>query len=442
MTRRMRGTKRAMLLVFLLALGIAPGGASWAEDAKPKPDTPAPPEATGETDAPAAEGAEEPETKPEAPPEPEGPPAPENPLQGEVPLPATAGWNASLILDNDVGVWTVEVFPVFPQYGCPEVVGLDDNGRCHIMVSYSGRWTPVTVIHDKSWLGGLAHGDVDPRIEGAELYTGGKLGNLYQVVPHKNGVADARMIGRTPGFEIHTILAGDLDPRSPGKELLLFTRPGRLYRVSPTGPDGTFETTLLEELDGRYRDAIVIPGGGARIAAVSRNGRLKLLTVAANGPEWTTIYRDSMGKGRLSLRPATAGEPAILYTTHDDGRIVRHRERRAGGWESETIFLGPQGPRGIAAGRFHADPEVETVAVFGYSGKLQLLSRGPGDDAGWRVETLFVDRDKGHWLTSGELDGRNATRELVLSGYGRRIVLLSRPPGHGRPELIEEPEEE
>lgn len=30
-----------------------------------------------------------------------------------------------------------------------------------------------------------------------------------------------------------------------------------------------------------------------------------------------------------------------------------------------------------------------------------------------------------------EVDGRNGTRELVGSGYGGRIFLLSRPPGYG-----------
>ena len=49
----------------------------------------------------------------------------------------------------------------------------------------------------------------------------------------------------------------------------------------------------------------------------------------------------------------------------------------------------------------------------------------------WRVETVFGSDDQGHWLTVGELDGRNGTDELVASGYGARMVLLSRPPGYG-----------
>lgn len=199
--------------------------------------------------------------------------------------------------------------------------------------------------------------------------------------------------------------------------------------MTPTGPDGKWETTHLQDLPGRVRNAI--PFGDA-IATVSRTGRLALLRITEKGLQWETVYQAKMGMGRIAHDPA---RPNVLYTTHDDGRILRH-ERTTQGWRTESIYLGPEGPRGIAAGRFHADPEVETVAVFGYSGKVQLLSCK--ESPKWEVETLFEDSDKGHWLAAAEVDGRNATRELISSGYSGRIVLLSRPAGYGRSEACDE----
>ena len=38
-------------------------------------------------------------------------------------------------------------------------------------------------------------------------------------------------------------------------------------------------------------------------------------------------------------------------------------------------------------------------------------------------------------MLAAELDGRNGTDEILLSGYGGRIVLLERPVGYGRKEL-------
>lgn len=361
------------------------------------------------------------------------PRAAEDPARAEVRLESrSADWNASLLLDSaPTGIWTVGAYDVFPQYGSPDVVGLDDLGRCHVLVSYSGKWTPVTRVHDGSWLGGLAHADVDPRVPGQELYVGSQSGNLYQLVPLRDGRIDDRWIAHFPGREVHTVVGGELD-RQEGAELLVFTSPGGLWRVSPDGEHGRFRSVLLEELDGRVRDATLLPPdarGRRAIATVSRAGALALLHLEEGGPRWETVHQEPMGMGRLALRPAALGEALVLYTTLDDGRVLRH-ERGPSGWSVELVHAGPQGPRGVAAGRFAADPRQETIAIFGYSREVQLLTRR---ERGWDVETLFVDRGPGHWLARAELDGRNATDELLASGYGARIVLLARPPGYGRP---------
>lgn len=354
-----------------------------------------------------------------------------DPAQGEVWLEAVADdWRASLVVDNgETGVWTVMPVQLFPQYATPEVVGLDDRGRCLISVSYSGKWTTIATLEDGEWLGGLAHADVDPRVAGAELYVGGRRGNLYQIVAYPHGALDQRLIAHLPGREIHTILAGELDPSSAGPELLVFTRPGGLYRLTPTGPDGRFETVHIGDLGGRVRDALVLPvqqGRALEMATVSRAGWLKILRMGADGPAWTLVHAAPMGKGRLTLAPVRPGRGTVLYSTQDDGLVLRHERGTDGAWSTETVFVGPKGPRGLAAGRFHADPEVESLALFGYSREVILLTRRKG---GWESEVLFVDRDKGHWLSVAELDGRNGTDEILLSGYGARVVLLARPPG-------------
>jgi len=356
-----------------------------------------------------------------------------DPALATVRLPAGDGWEGSLVFDNgETGIWTAGVLNLFPQYATPEVVGLDDRGRCLILVSYSGKWTPMVLGHDGKWLGGLAHGDVDPRVAGSELYTGGQKGNLYQLTFHPQGAADMRLIAHLPGREIHTIVAGDVDRSFSGRELLLFTRPGGLYRVSPTGRDGTFETVHVQDLPGRVRDAVILPGPddeAPEIATVSRSGRLELLEMTARGPEWSVLYESAMGMGRLTLRPPREGEATVLYASHDDGRVLRFERSPSGTWTEEVIYRGPQGVRGIAAGRFCADGDVETVAVFGYSAEVVLLSRKGREP--WNDAVIFVDRDKGHWLTAAELDGRNTTQEIIGSGYGGRIFLLSRPSGYG-----------
>jgi hypothetical protein len=358
-----------------------------------------------------------------------------DPRRGEAPVPAENGWNGFLILDNEgVGVWSVASYQVFPQFGCPEVVGIDDRGRCHVMAGYSGRWMKNTVVDDGAWLGGLAHGDVDPRIPGSELYTGGVMGHLWQVITHRHDRLEPRLLHFFPGLELQTIVAGDFDASHKGSELLVFTNPPAVYLVTPDGPHGAFNVRKLADLPGLVRSAVVlppdVPGGVQQVACASRDGALRLLGLDGGAPHWTTVHAGEMGVGRVARWTPIPGS-LVLYSTLDDGRILRHEQPTGQKWKTETIFLGPQGPRGIASGRFHPDPTVESVAIFGYAKKVQLLTRGEG---GWTAETIYTDADKGHWIAVAEVDGRNATDELICSGFGGRIVLLTRPVGYGRSE--------
>lgn len=369
--------------------------------------------------------------------------APDDPSRHEVPLPAAAGWQASLVFDNEgVGIWTTGTLDAFPQYGCPDIFGLDDRGRCVLLSSYSGKWTPHQTVEDGAWLGALSRLDLDPTVDGREIYCGGQRGNLFQIVPRRQGGFDVATIARFFDQEIHTLVGDDLLPSRPGDELLVFTQRGETYLVLPDG-EGGFEATQIANLEARVRQALLLPhtaGERPWIAAVSRSGEVLLLRLTDEGLEQRVILSEPMGLGRMALRtPTVSDEALVLYVTRDDGLLLRLQGTAADDrWQRELVYAGPQGLRGVAAGRFDADPEVETVAVFGYSSKVQLLSRRAGSP--WSARTLFVDRDKGHWLATAELDGRNGTDELIASGYGGRIVLLAREPGSGLDGICTDPD--
>jgi ABC-type transport system substrate-binding protein len=365
-----------------------------------------------------------------------------DPKKAEVLLPTTSDWKASLILANDVGVWTVKQMNLIDRFGCPEVVGLDDKGRCIVLVSYSGKWTPLQTVEDGQWLGAIAHEDFDPRYPGAELYVGGKLGNLYQIYAHPEGGFDTRIIARFPGLELHTLALADLRPEQAGPEMLAFTVAGEIFEVYRNGPTtiSGFHTRAIGKLPGRVRELLVLTGEaaeGVQLLAVLRAGQVSLINYRSGVLSHRPILQEPMGFGRIA-RATRIKDREVVYVTRDDGVILRLEEQASGPWKRETIYAGPQGPRGITAGRFHEDPEVESVAVFGYSKKVQMLTRkGEGP---WSVETIFEDVDMGHWLSTAELDGRNGTDELLCSGYSGRIVLLSKPEGYGLKGVANDPD--
>jgi hypothetical protein len=359
------------------------------------------------------------------------------------PLVAADGWRAEVVLDvAPTGVWFVQPFDVFPQYAEPELVALDDLGRCWVIVSYGGRWTTYSTGADGTWLGVADLGDVDPRIRGAEVYAGAESGRVWQVVGHPEGVIDRRLVAWLEGRAIHSLVTGDFDPRRDGMEVLAFTEPAEAWLLTPGDPavDG-FEARRVAELSGRIRNAVVLDTAAERAASstpladrvllASRAGTLELwrgMSDSGAGAPTEVLAQRGFGIGRVAVRPGSTSLAGVAYFTYEDGTIWR-MAWSAGRFEpARQIHAGHRGPRGIASGRFHADAERESVAIYGYSREVQLLTR-PASGAGpWEVETLFVDADKGHGLAAVELDGRNDTDELVLCGYSGRVVLLARRP--------------
>ncbi|MHC4924992.1 MAG: hypothetical protein ACYTG4_13105 [Planctomycetota bacterium] len=318
-----------------------------------------------------------------------------DPSQYEVMLPAHGEWNASLVYENDVGVWTVGIHQVIPEYGCPEVIGLDDRGRCSVMASYSGKWTRYDLVGEGQWLGGLEQADLDPRAPGTEIYTGGRMGNLYQVVHERRGVFSTRLIAHIPGREIHTLVAGDLVPSREGNEMVLFTRPGGLFLVT-CEEDGAFRLRDLGDAGGRVRDAVLLPsrpGDVPTIATVARTGTVRLLRLGAEGPEWSIVHRRTMGFGRIALRPESTPESVVFYTSCDDGLVLRHAGPASGPFSTKTIYAGPQGlrsarpsPRSATAARSSCSHGAET------GGRLEpsswIATRGTGSPPeNWTVAT-------------------------------------------------------
>lgn len=357
------------------------------------------------------------------------PPAPD-PRVGPVELPAAPGWEARLLGSHGVGVWTVGLADACPWYAGPEVIALDDRGRCTLYVRNSGKTTPLLALEDGTWLGGLAFGDCDPHRAGPELYAGAQRGNLYQVVALPQGGFDVRAIAYFPGAEVHSLVVCEADGRE-GRDLVAGLSTGAIVHVAPPERAGDpWNTQEIARDPGRVRQMVTVElDGEERILYVSRSGRLVLLARTPAGFRQHVLHEATQGLARVAVADGPGGP--VLWAIGDGGEVLRTARGEEGAWQTEEVWRGPEGGRGIATGALSADPGREAVAAFSYSGAVELLERA--DDGHWHATELFRDSDKGHWLVSGELDDRNETRELVLSGYSGHVVLLSRRPA-GRPE--------
>ena len=355
-----------------------------------------------------------------------------DPSTREVPVEALAGWNARLAYDaQGLEILGIQAREVFPQYAAPELVALDEGGRCHVLVADGSRCVPRTVVLDGSPLGCLTQGDFDRQVAGDELYAGAGRGRIYQVVGDRSGELETRMVAELDERKVSALLAADVIPWEPGVELLGFTDPGGLWLV--TAVEDGFEASLVQDLDGAVLGACLLPARedqAPEIVTASRDGRLEVVQWTDTGPIWRSVHRLPAGMGPLactSVLSDESGEATVIYNACDDGTLWRHVAGEGGDWTHEMIYAGPRGPRGIALGRFREDGG-ESLAVFGDSGRVELLAR-QGDD--WAVETLFEGAGLGRGIAAGELDGRNRTDELAVTGDGTRVVVLARPPGYG-----------
>ncbi len=349
----------------------------------------------------------------------------------EIPASGCAGWEAAVVHRGEQGVWYAHAAKVIDAYGAPEIIATDDAGRVLVLSVYSGKWTPLGVTPDGQWLAPSRPADVDPRVPGREIYAAGKAGNVHRVhveaLPFGKFELRSVEVGHLAGEEFHTVVAEDLDPTRPGDELLAFAISGAVVALTPGSGASDFDMRKVADLPGRMRDAVVLPGVPPAIVGPTRSGHVIALRMTVRGIDSEVLAREPMGLGRIAI--GAGGR--VLWVTRDDGVLLRFARNADGTWAREVAFAGAQGLRGVAAGRFFAEPEREAVAVYGYGKQVQLVWREAGGP--WRVDTIFRGEAQGHWLTVGEFDGRNGTEELVAAGFGGEVVLLRRPVGYGLP---------
>jgi hypothetical protein len=354
-------------------------------------------------------------------------------MQVAEPLPASDGWRADRIHHSDAGVWYLHVDDVVADYGQHDVIAADDKGRFLLLTVYSGQWTAQSVVPDGLWLAPTRSADVDPRIPGRELYAGGRAGSLHRVTlrpqPFAKFTLESVEIGHCGGEEFHAVVAGDLAPTA-GDELLAFAITGAVFQLVPSGDGAAFTRLQVATVPGRVRDVVVVPGSAgepATLLGVSRAGHLLRMQLHPGELRWTTMLQEDSGLGRIA---AAKGRPGVFYATRDDGAVVRAALAADGRVDRSVIYAGGQGLRGIASGRFFADDR-EALAVYGYDKAIHVVHRRGTEP--WQVETVLTTTQKGHWLTVGELDGRNGTDELVASGFDGDVILVARPPGYALP---------
>ncbi len=302
----------------------------------------------------------------------------------------------------------------------PQAVSVDQAGDVALMQFGPGGPRAEVVYRNGVELTGLALGDVDPSVPGAEIYVGGYQhdeqgkehgGAVYQIVPGR----PARTIWSGSAY-VHSIeIAG---PR----ELLVSTYAGEIHLVQPGGND----RLLFADAPGadierpKIKDAglLVDPQGGTRHEALVAFKTGRLLCIDLAHPESARFVHEEAG-GLSRITPDPEGG---AYVTGYFGRLL-HFRRDGAEWKFEVLEQEgvDSGLRGAVLGDFPADGTTAHLAVFGFHKLCRALVARAGvlDPV-----TLYVDIDRGHTIEAADLVPGNGADELLVGGYSKRVTML------------------
>jgi hypothetical protein len=302
----------------------------------------------------------------------------------------------------------------------PQAVSVDQAGDV-ALIHFSGGAPRAEVLYrNGTELTGLAIGDVDPSVPGAEIYVGGYQrderselhgGAVYQIVPGR----EPRTIYSGPAY-VHSIeIAG---PRA----LLVSTYAGEVHLVEPGGADRLLwaDSPGTDVERPKIKDAglLVDPAGGAKHEALVAFKTGRLLWIDLAHPESARVVHDEQG-GLSRITPDAKGG---AYVTGYFGRLL-HFTRAGAEWRFEVLDQegSDSGLRGVVLGRFPAGGETAQLAVFGFFKRCRALVARAGVLDPF---TLYVDIDRGHTIEAAELVTGNDADELLIGGYSKRVTLL------------------
>ena len=317
------------------------------------------------------------------------------------------------------------------------------------------QWTTEVVLRAPANLGGCAVGELDGRSPGNEIAAVSGDGRFYVIARTPTGWRPEEVF-RAPGEVIQCAL-GDVDPDSPELELIGVgmaqgresdAGPGAAYLVSRR--DGRWVGEVIYETDALLHAACVFEGA---VFVAGYDRQVHRLTRGASG--WDAeLVGELPGAGKNAL--AALGGVVVACT---DGSVVRFK-REGSGWARQILDQRPGGRsrlgvhgdqlvvsdddgtlsileqgqrreiygssaklRGAVLADLDPDHPGLEAATAGYSREVKILLSL--DPAAPDILTPFVDSDRIHHLTVGNVDG-DPDLELVACGYSGLVVVLDR----------------
>ncbi len=348
-------------------------------------------------------------------------------------------WHSSLICNDTGNLRKAIIADILPERAGNELVIASKSGKVLLAYGDANSWT-VETIYDGVPLARIAVGDVDPDA-GLEIYVGADTFN-------DQGIEKPTIIGikrSETDWITKTILSdtdknrgvwvGDVDPNVDGQELYIFGYSRILYQAHGSFSTGYEVSNLYEDVARGHEIRIgdlLTDRPGYEIAIVGYSEALKV--VYPSGWEVETAYQtggatDGVAIGEL-ISEHEGSEAVIL--SRDMGVYLSYYQPETDSWFTEKIWTSPGQGLTPAIGDLMPDKAGNEILVVGLSAGLEdAADAGHGlatvlyrEGGAWKSVNVFEMDSLIHGCDIGDVDSSITGNEAVVVGFTREAYMI------------------
>lgn len=324
---------------------------------------------------------------------------------------AQDGWGAQTLYEIDSKIQKM-AFGGLWKKGESHIAFVTADGRCIVLKGENKVWKQMKAYTFKKGLSSITFGDCIHQSPGDELIVGAPNGLVFVMThekTHQAGKADS---------QINDLMTIDVFPDKPGMEILALTENGKalLMFLNPN----EWESLELLNDEGRLRNAAPGPKKSFFVAGIS--GAVHQITFQEEGFKSIKVFQHENSIARMASYPSSDPKIFKLLLADDNGQVFL-LTREQDDIISSLVYKADKALRGIAASDFDLALNGAEIAIYGYDKAAVLLHNGKGNV---QSTLLFKDKDRGHWLISGQIIPETKEKELLIGGYSGKLTLLYR----------------
>ena len=347
-------------------------------------------------------------------------------------------WNSSLIHNDTGNVRKAVIADLIPDHPGNEVVTVSKSGRVNIAYgNHTGNATHSNWTNEVIWEGDplarVCVGDIDPD-PGLEIYSGSDTFKVFGYKRQENGTWIAQELFEDTD-KFRGVWVGDVDPNIDGAELYAYGYSTKCTQIYGSFSTGWSTRTIFEDVarsHGIKIGDLKSDNPGLEIGLVGYSESLTLVYPSDWGAEIAfqgTAAIDGLAIGEVD--PDHDGVEMVSSDRNNEVRITKYLSE-SDSYSSESIWTAGGQQLTPAIGDLRTDIPGNEIMVVGLSSGTEDVDPGDGtatvlnyDGGTWNAERAFTEEDYLiHGCDIGDLDPNIEGLEAVAVTFGWNAYLI------------------